>query len=383
VRLYEYEGKEIFKQYGIPVPRGIVVNTGEQARQAAVSIGKQVVVKSQILGGGRGKAGGIRVAETPKEAEEIAQEQLGMELMGYKVKELLVEEKLDIENEIYMGVTIDDVSGMPIAIVSAKGGIAIEEVARESPESIARSLVDPMYGLRGYEAINLVSQIRVTGKALASASSILGQLFKVFESYDMRITEINPLVITTDGKLVAADSRCEIDDHSLFRHPELEEVAVDRIQDFWEREGVKAGANYVELGGNIAVMANGAGLAMSLLDMIDFKGGRAGCFLETGGGLSKERMEKGVGILLRKAKSDPRIKVILVMARMMMSPPDAVAEGLIEAVNELKVAVPVVAVMRGRESYQKRARELLKGTGIQLYLSVEEGVNEAIRIAAK
>lgn len=383
MRLYEYEGKEMFKQYGIPVPRGIVVNTGEQARQAAVSIGKQVVVKSQILGGGRGKAGGIRVAETPKEAEEIAQEQLGTELMGYKVKELLVEEKLGIENEIYMGVTIDDVSGMPIAIVSAKGGIAIEEVARESPESIASSLVDPMYGLRGYEAINLVSQTRVTGKALASASSILRQLFKVFEAYDMRITEINPLVITTEGKLVAADSRCEIDDHSLFRHPELEKVAVDRIQDFWEREGAKAGANYVELGGNIAVMANGAGLAMSLLDMIDFKGGRAGCFLETGGGLSKERMKKGVSLLLRKAKSDPRIKVILVMARMMMSPPDAVAEGLIEAVNELKVAIPVVAVMRGRESYQKRARELLKGTGIKLYLSVEEGLNEAIRVAAK
>jgi succinyl-CoA synthetase beta subunit len=383
VRLYEYEGKEIFKQYGISVPRGIVVTTGEQARQAAVSIGKQVVVKSQILGGGRGKAGGIRVAETPKEAEEIAQEQLGRELMGYKVKELLVEEKLDIENEIYMGVTIDDVSGMPIAIVSAKGGIAIEEVARESPASIARSLVDPMYGLRGYEAINLVSQMQVTGKALASASSILGQLYKVFESYDMRITEINPLVITSEGKLVAADSRGEIDDHSLFRHPELEKVAVDRIQDFWEREGAKAGANYVELGGNIAVMANGAGLAMSLLDMIDFKGGRAGCFLETGGGLSKERMRKGVSILLKKAKSDPRLKVIFVMARMMMSPPDAVAEGLIEAVNELEVAIPVVAVMRGRESYQKRARELLKGTGVKLYLSVEEGVNEAIRIAAK
>jgi len=383
VRLYEYEGKEMFKQYGIPVPRGIVVNTGEQARQAAVSIGKQVVVKSQILGGGRGKAGGIRVAETPKEAEEIAQQQLGMELMGYKVNELLVEEKLDIENEIYMGVTIDDVSGMPIAIVSAKGGIAIEEVARENPESIASSLVDPMYGLRGYEAINLVSQTRMTGKALASASSILCQLYKVFESYDMRITEINPLVITTEGKLVAADSRCEIDDHSLFRHPELEKVAVDRIQDFWEREGAKAGANYVGLGGNIAVMANGAGLAMSLLDMIDYKGGHAGCFLETGGGLSRERMKKGVGLLLRKAKSDPRIKVILVMARMMMSPPDAVAEGFMEAVNEVKVAIPLVAVMRGRESYQKRARELLKGTGIKLYLSVEEGVNEAVRIAAK
>jgi succinyl-CoA synthetase beta subunit len=139
----------------------------------------------------------------------------------------------------------------------------------------------------------------------------------------------------------------------------------------------------VELGGNIAVMANGAGLAMSLLDMIDFKGGHAGCFLETGGGLSKERMRKGVSILLKKAKSDSRLKVIFVMARMMMSPPDAVAEGLIEAVSELKVAIPIVAVMRGRESYQKRARELLKGTGVKLYLSVEDGVNEAIRIAAK
>lgn len=383
MRLYEYEGKEIFKQCDIPIPRGMVVNTGEQARRAAVSIGNQVVVKSQILGGGRGKAGGIRVAGTPKEAEELARGQLSTELMGYKVNELLIEEKLTIEDEMYMGLTIDDVSGMPIAIVSAEGGVEIEEVARENPQKIASSLVDPIYGLRGYEAINLVSQTRITGKALALASRILCQLFRVFESYDMRITEINPLVITTEGKLVAADSRCEIDDHSLFRHPELEKVAVDRIYNFWEKEGAKAGANYVELDGNIAVMANGAGLAMSLLDMIEYKGGHAGCFLETGGGLSKERMESGVGVLLRKAKSDPRLKVVLIMARMMMSPPDAVAAGLTEAINELGAATPIVAVMRGRESYQKRAVELLKGTGIKLYLSVEEGVNEAIRIAAK
>lgn len=383
MRLYEYEGKEIFKQCGIPIPRGMVVNTEEETRQAVVNIGNQVVIKSQILGGGRGKAGGIRVAETPKEAEELAREQLGTELMGYRVNALLIEEKLTIEDEVYMGVTIDDVSGMPIAIVSAEGGVEIEEVARENPQKIASSLVDPFYGLRGYEAINLISQTQMTGKVLASASGILCQLFRVFESYDMRISEINPLVITTEGKLVAADSRCEIDDHSLFRHPEFEKVAVDRIQNFWEKEGAKAGANYVELNGNIAVMANGAGLAMSLLDMIEYKGGHAGCFLETGGGLSKERMESGVGVLLRKAKSDPRLKVILIMARLMMSPPEAVAAGLIDAVSELGAATPIVAVMRGRESYQKRAVELLKGAGIKLYLSVEEGVNEAIRIAAK
>ncbi len=381
MRLYEYEGKEIFKKCGIAVPQGTLVRAGEEARQAAIKIGKEVIIKSQILTGGRGKAGGIKMAKTPEDAERIAQEILSMELAGYKVNSLLVEEKLDIANEMYMGITVDDKNGLPIAIVSAEGGVEIEEVAKRNPEKIASSLINPLYGMRGYEAINLMRQIGLTGETLSSASRILSRLYNVFASYDARIAEINPLVMTNEGEMVAADSRCEIDDHSLFRHPELQDLRIQRIEDPWEREGVKAGVNYVGLEGNIAVMANGAGLTMSLLDIIKAEGGRPACFLDTGGGLSKERMKNGVGLLLRKAKSDPQIKVILLMARMMISPPDAVAEGIIEAIKEVKVKTPIIAIMRGRGPYQKRAQELLKDSEVNLYSNVEQGIREVIRIA--
>ena len=183
--------------------------------------------------------------------------------------------------------------------------------------------------------------------------------------------------------MVAADSRCEIDDNSLFRHPEWQDSRIQRIDNLWEREGAKGGVSYVGLEGNIAVMANGAGLTMSLLDMIKDEGGRPACFLDTGGGLSKERMKNGVGLLLRKVKSDPRIKVILLMVRMMVSPPDAVAEGLIEAIKETKVTTPIIVVARGREPYQKRAQELLKDSEVDLYSNIGEGIREALRIAGE
>ena len=382
MRLYEYEGKEIFKKFGIPIPQGILVSTQEEAYQAATGIGKEVVVKPQILAGGRGKSGGIKIAKTPEDAEKIAQEILGMEMEGYKVSSLLVEERLDIANEMYMGITVDDRNGVPIAIVSAEGGVEIEEVAKRNPEKIASRLIDPLHGIRSYEAINLVRQIGLTGKTLTSASRILSQLYSVFASYDARIVEINPLVITSEGKIIAADSRCEIDDNSLFKHPEFEDLRIQRIENLWEREGVKRGVNYVDLEGNIAVMANGAGLTMSLLDVIKADGGSPACFLDTGGGLSKERMKNGVGLLLKMVRADPRIKVILLMVRMMISPPDAVTEGIMEAIKEVKVEVPVIVVMRGREPYEKRARELLKNVdGITLCSSVEEGIREAIRVA--
>jgi len=381
MRLYEYEGKEIFKKFGIPVPKGSLVRIWEEVRQAVTEIGEEVVIKSQILTGGRGKAGGIKIVKTPEDAEKIAQEILGMELEGYKVNSLLIEEKLDIANEMYMGVTVDDENGVPIAIVSTEGGVEIEEVAKRNPEKIASRLIDPLYGIRSYEAIDLWRQVGLTGETLTSASRILFQLYNVFASYDARIAEINPLVITSEGKMIAADSRCEIDDNSLFRHPEFKDLHIQRIENLWEREGVKGGVNYVNLEGNIAVMANGAGLTMSLLDIIKAAGGSPACFLDTGGGLSKERMKNGVSLLLKKAISDPRIKVILLMVRMMISPPDAVAEGVIEAIKEVKVKTPVIAVMRGREPYQKRAQELLKDSEISLYSSVEEGIREAIKIA--
>ncbi len=381
MKLYEYEGKELFRRFGIPIPQGTLVKTGKEAQRAAIRIGKEVIVKSQILAGGRGKAGGIRVAKTPEDAEKVARDILGTELQGYKVSSLLVEEKLDIANEMYMGITVDDENGVPIAIVSAEGGVEIEEVAQKNPEKIAFTLIDPLYGIRSYEAINLVRQIELTREALTSASKILSQLYNLFASYDARIVEINPLVITNEGEMIAADSRCEIDDSSLFKHPEFKDLHIQRIENLWEREGVKGGVNCVDLEGNIAVMSNGAGLTMSLLDIIKASGGNPACFLDTGGGLSKERMKNSLGLLLRKARADQRIKVILLMVRMMISPPDAVAEGIIEAIKEVKVNIPIIAVMRGREPYEKRARELLKNVEkITLFSSVEEGIREAIEI---
>ena len=381
MRLYEYEGKEIFKKYGIAVPQGTLVRAGEEARQAAIKIGKEVIIKSQILTGGRGKAGGIKMAKTPEDAEKIAQEMLGMELEGHKVNSLLVEEKLDIANEMYMGITVDDNNGVPIAIVSAEGGVEIEEVAKRNPEKIASSLIDPLYGMRGYEAISLTRQIGLTGETLISASRTLSRLYNVFTSYDARIAEINPLIMTNEGEMVAGDSRCEIDDNSLFRHPEFQDLRIQRIDNLWEREGVRAGVSYADLDGNIALMANGAGIAMSLMDIIKDEGGHPACFLDTGGGLSKERMKNGVGLLLRKAKSDPRIKAILVNAIMVLSPADAVAEGIIEAINEVKVEIPIIVILVGKEEQRKRAQELLKDSGVKLYPSVEQGIREAIRIA--
>jgi succinyl-CoA synthetase beta subunit len=381
MRLYEYEGKEIFKKCGIAVPQGTLVRAGEEARQAAIKIGKEVIIKSQILTGGRGKAGGIKMAKTPEDAEKIAQEMLGMELEGHKVNSLLVEEKLDIANEMYMGITVDDNNGVPIAIVSAEGGVEIEEVAKRNPEKIASSLIDPLYGMRGYEAISLIRQIGLTGETLISANRTLSRLYNVFTSYDARIAEINPLIMTNEGEMVAGDSRCEIDDNSLFRHPEFQDLRIQRIDNLWEREGVRAGVSYADLDGNIALMANGAGIAMSLMDIIKDEGGHPACFLDTGGGLSKERMKNGVGLLLRKAKSDPRIKAILVNAIMVLSPADAVAEGIIEAINEVKVEIPIIVILVGKEEQRKRAQELLKDSGVKLYPSVEQGIREAIRIA--
>lgn len=383
MRLYEYEGKEIFKKTGIPIPQGALVRTPEEARQAATRIGEEVVVKSQILVGGRGKAGGIRIAKTTQDAQKIAQEILGMELMGYKVSSLLVEEKLNVAGEMYVGIAVDYRNGVPVAMVCAEGGVEIEELAARNPEKIASRLIDPLYGMRSYGAINLVRQAGLIGKTLVRVSTILAQLYTVFTSYDARIAEINPLVITHEGEIIAADARVEIDDNSLFRHPELKDLSIQRIENPWEREAMKGGVTYVELDGDIAVMATGAGLTMSLLDITKNEGGSPACFLDTGGGLSKERMKNGVGLLLRRVKLDPSIKVVLVMARMMMSPPDEVAGGILEAVREVKAETPVVAVMRGRKAYEERAHDLLKDSEVSVYSDIREGVREAIRIAGK
>ncbi len=381
MRLYEYEGKAIFQKCGIAIPRGVLVKTGREAQRAAIEIGQEVVIKSQILAGGRGKAGGIKTAETPENAVKIAKEMLGMELEGYKVNSLLVEEKLDIDYELYMGITVDDENGAPIAMISAEGGVEIEEVAKRKPGRIATNHINPLYDMRSYEAINLVCQIGLTGETLLSASRILSRLYNIFTAYDARIVEINPLVITSGGAMVAADARCEIDDNSLFRHPEWQDLRIQHIENPWEREGVKAGVNYVDLDGDIALMANSAGVAMSLLDIIKDEGGHPACFLDTGGALSKERMKNGIALLLRKAKSDLNVKVILVYTSLVFSLPDTVAGGIIEAMREVPADIPIMLISAGEEERRKQVQELLKDSGVKICPSVEEVVREVIGIA--
>jgi len=383
VKLYEYEGKEIFARAGITVPQGALVRTADEAWEEATRLDKQVMVKAQILSGGRGLAGGIKVAENAEQARKIAQELLTTKLKKSQVDCLLVEEKLAIANEIYMSITVDRSRGGAAAIVSNEGGVAIEEVAKRNPNKIFSFLINPLYGFRGYEAINLVRQIGLRGKQLTRSARILSRLYQAFISCDARLVEVNPLVITSEGEMVAVDARVEIDDNSLFKHPELQERHLQRIDNVWEREAINGGVNYVDLEGNIALMANGAGLTMALLDMVKDGGGSPACFLETGGGLSKQRMKNGVRLLLKKARADSRIKVILVMARMMISPPDDVAEGLMEAIREIEVNTPVVAVMRGRKPYEQRAKELLKDSGIPIYSDLQEGIRQSIKLAKR
>lgn len=378
MRLYEYEAKTIFKKYGIPTPRSKIATTPIEAREAAVELGTSVLLKAQILAGGRGKAGGIHVAGSPDEAEEKALELLGQLLRGFRVDKLLVEERLDVEKELYLAVTIDDKKRMPVLMVSSEGGIEIEEVVKGTPDKIVLKHVNMLRGLRVYEAREVVRKIGLTGSAMTRTGNILWQLYNVFKAYYAEIAEINPLIITRDGKAIAADAVLNMEDHALFRHPEYKSMKLDRIENTLEREGQKMGVNYVDLKGSLALMGNGAGLVMTLIDIVKQAGGEVACFLDTGGGLSAERVENAMNLLLKKAELDPNIKAIFFMMRLMVSPPDALAKGLLSALMEEKPRIPIIGVISGRTGYVKHAHELLEDSGIKLYATMEEGIKVAI-----
>lgn len=372
MKLYEYEAKEIFGRFGIPVPAGFLVTNLADVREAASKIGKPVVMKAQILSGGRGKAGGIKTATDPEEAEKIATVLLGENIKGFNVKKILVEEKLDSAQEIYLGVAIDAGDNSSIVMVCSQGGVEIEEVADKAPEKIYSMHVSPLSELRGYEARKLLKKAGLGGRELVSIGEILCKLHKVFEACDAELAEINPLIMTRDNRFVAADARLNIDDHSLYRQHEVDPFRPDRFESVFDLEGKRRGLNYIDLDGNVAVLGNGAGLTMALIDMIKLVGLQPACFLDTGGGASRERMRNAFELLMLKADSDSTMRSVLFNINLQITSAEEAAQGIADVFGTKNTRVLVAGVIHGTEA--EKAADLLKNTGIKLCSDAREAI---------
>jgi succinyl-CoA synthetase beta subunit len=374
MKLYEYEGKELFKKMGIPVPRGMMITSAEAAAEAAAQLGSEVVIKSQILQGGRGKAGGIKFASSPSEAREAAAAILGSQLKAETVSKLLVEEKLAIARELYLAITIDPVKASPLIMASATGGIDIEEVARKTPEKIVRETVPIFRGLMPFQARRIAYRLGLEGKDANNFTDILLKLYCVFRSFDAELAEINPLVVTGDGKMVAADAKVNIYDGALFRQKDFVK-GPERYDNEREYRAAQYGLGYVKLDGNIGVLCTGAGLTMTVLDLINYYGGKPANFLEFGGATYKNSY-----YAMQLVLEDPDVKVILVNTFGLVARADVISQGLAQAIKELKPPQPIIASIRG--TGEEEAREILrKEVGLEPYANVEEAVRAAVKLA--
>jgi len=359
MRLQEYEAKKLFRNYGIPVPEGKVAFSSHEAIEAAMDVGLPVIIKAQVLVGGRGKAGGIQIAQSLEEAEKMSSEILEIDIKGYKVDGVLIEKKLNIEKELYLGVTIEGSAGKPIVIVSSEGGVDIEEIARVYPQKIFSIQVDVSKGLRSYEARDLVKKLGFNGEKLLRVSNILYKLGNLSKDYDALIAEINPLIMTEEGALFAADAVLQVDDSSLFRHPELQAKAMERIPDELEREAKKLGVTYVNLDGDIGLICSGAGLGMATMDMIRKKAKPAN-FLETGGRMTKELMAGALRVVMKKKN----IKAIFINVYGGINPIHEGAKGIVEVIKEDKIKIPIVAKALGNR--QEETWDILEKGGIKV-----------------
>ncbi len=380
MRLHEHQAKQIFAKHGIRIPRGEIATTPEEAAKIAEKLGGRVVVKAQVLIGGRGKAGGVKKANSPEEAKKVASQILGMSIKGHKVEKVLVEEQLEIEREYYVGYVVDKSRRLPAIIFSRMGGMDIEEIAARHPEAIHRIYFDPLWGLKDYEVRKALFKAGFSGEEFRQMFDIIKKLAEIAFAYEAELTEINPLVVTKDG-FVAADARLNIDDNALYRHPELAELREATEEDPLEREARLKGINYVRIGGSIGVIANGAGLAMATMDMINLMGGKPANFLDTGGGLADpERMKN---CLLHVLK-DPNVKVVFINIFAEITRCEKVAEGIILALEEGRKVPLVVKLVGtneeiGREMLERYARE--SGAEIHFVFSIEEGARKAVELA--
>jgi len=360
VKLHEYQSKRIFAQYGVPIPDGDVAATPQEARAVAERLGCPVVIKSQVLVGGRGKAGGIKLARTPEEAEQLAAQILSMEIKGLPVRKVLVDRAADIRQEIYLGVVVDRTTARPVMMASSEGGVEIEEVARLNPEAIKKVHIDPFIGLRGYQARYLAKGIGLDRALHRDFGRIAQGLYQAFVESDASLAEINPLVVTGEGTLLAVDGKMVLDDNSLFRHPDLAQMRDVDEETPTEREAREAGLSYVQLDGEIGCMVNGAGLAMATMDIIKHFGGEPANFLDIGGGAKAERVATALRLIL----TDPNVKAVLFNIFGGITRCDEVARGILVALEEVKPDVPMVARLVGTN--EEEGRRILEGSGYSM-----------------
>jgi len=350
MKLHEYQSKQIFASYGIPIPKGRVATTASEARQIAEELGGRVVVKSQVLVGGRGKAGGIKLAKSSKEAEEAATQILGMEIKGLPVRKVLVDPAANIEQEIYLGITNDRAARRPVFMSSAAGGVEIEEVARTNPEKIIKVHIDPLLGLRDYQARNIAIGIDLPKAYWKQFSEICQGLWHAYVDCDATLAEINPLVILKEKSLMALDGKMLLDDNALFRHPNLAEMRDIDEEASAETEARKYGLSFIKLDGNIGCMVNGAGLAMTTMDIVKLFGGEPANFLDIGGGAGADKVAAAMRIIL----SDKNVKAILFNVFGGITRCDEVARGILTALAEVKPTIPMVVRLVGTNAEEGR-----------------------------
>ena len=376
MKIHEYQAKAILAKYGVPVPRGEVVFTAEEAEAAAKKLGGGVVVKAQIHAGGRGKGGGVKLAKDAEEAAEVAKQILGMTLIthqtgpeGRLVQRVLVEELLPIAKELYVGIVLDRAIGKTVFMASSEGGMDIEEVAAHTPEKILKETIEPGFGLAAWQARKLAFGIGVPATSVNAAAACMMALAKANDAMDGSLAEINPLILTADGKVVALDAKFSIDDNAMFRHKDLVDLRDLNEEDPLEVEASRFGLNYIKLDGNVACMVNGAGLAMATMDIIKYAGGSPANFLDVGGGASAEQVKNAFRILL----SDKSVKAVLINIFGGILRCDTLATGVVNAARELNIQVPIVIRMEGTNV--ELGRKILAESGFNF--TVADGMKDA------
>ncbi len=375
MNLHEYQSKRIFGQHGIPVPQGEVAHAPEEAYQAARNIGGKVVVKAQVLTGGRGKAGGVKVANTPADAETLASQILGMNIKGLTVKQVLVDPAADIKHEIYLGVVLDRASERLVMIASAAGGMDIEEVARTAPEKIQRVVVDPALGLADFQARAMAFGIGLDRHLVRDFTHIARALYHVAVTHDATLVEINPLAVVGDGKLMALDGKIVLDDNALYRHSDLAALRDQSAEDQSELEARKHGLSYVKLDGKIGCMVNGAGLAMATMDVIHYFGGSPANFLDIGGGAQADKVAAALRIIL----SDPNVNAVLFNIFGGITRCDEVAKGIVSALGQINTKVPMVVRLVGTNEAEGRA--ILADAHMETAETLSEAAQKAVALS--